>query len=93
MERDRRTRDALLEGGWRVAVIWECALRAELTEITARTLDHWLRGCEREFETGIELVAAIRGATRPSIGAVLLGPPVACDGTYGGGRRLKGKVV
>ena len=67
MERDRRTRDALLEGGWRVAVIWECALRAELTEITARTLDHWLRGCEREFETGIELVAAIRGATRPPL--------------------------
>ena len=53
VERDRRTRQELLEGGWRVAIVWECALRAELAHITARTFDHWIRGQEREFETGL----------------------------------------
>ena len=27
MERDRRQKAALLDGGWRVATIWECALK------------------------------------------------------------------
>ena len=56
-ERDRRTRQQLLEGGWRVAIIWECVLRGELAEVTARTLDHWLRGPEREFETGLDVAS------------------------------------
>lgn len=54
VERDRRTRQELLDGGWRVAIVWECALRAELAHITARTVDHWLRGREPEFETGVD---------------------------------------
>ena len=55
VERDRRTRQELLEGEWRVATVWECALRGERAKITARELDHWLRGQEREFESGLDL--------------------------------------
>lgn len=51
VERDLRMRQQLLEGGWRVAVIWECALRRELADATAGTLVCWLRGHEREFVT------------------------------------------
>src|SRR6056297_3949176 len=29
VERDRRTRQALLDAGWRVFVVWECALRRD----------------------------------------------------------------
>lgn len=52
--RDGRTRRRLLQAGWRVAVIWECALRSGGADITARLLEEWLRGSEREFETILE---------------------------------------
>lgn len=52
--RDRRTRESLLEDGWRVAVIWECALRKGGAEQVSLTLDHWLRSSKREFETSLE---------------------------------------
>ena len=51
VERDRRTKEDLLEAGWRVAVVWECALRKARADRTSSTLDHWLRGDERYFET------------------------------------------
>ncbi len=51
MERDRRTRNDLLEVGWRVAIVWECALRGDRAERTTRRMDRWLRGSEDEFET------------------------------------------
>ncbi len=35
---------------------------AEVANITARTLDHWLRGREREFETGLDLSSQNRAA-------------------------------
>ena len=49
--RDRRNRADLLEAGWRVAVVWECALRKGGAIGTATELEHWLRGDRREFAT------------------------------------------
>ena len=54
VERDRRVRNDLLKAGWRVALVWECALRKDGAESTSLTLDHWLRGAEREFETSLD---------------------------------------
>ena len=51
VDRDRRKRAELLESGWRVAVVWECALRKGGEVGTASEVDHWLRGNSREFET------------------------------------------
>jgi DNA mismatch endonuclease (patch repair protein) len=50
---DRRARDALLAAGWRVAVVWECALRGSAADIghVSQHLAGWLRSDERE--TGI----------------------------------------
>ena len=53
VERDRIVRQKLLEGGWRVAIVWECALGGKRTEWTAQMFDQWLRGTEREFETSL----------------------------------------
>ena len=50
-ERDRQNRRDLLEAGWRVAVVWECALRKGDESTTALKLDQWLRGSDRLFET------------------------------------------
>ena len=50
VERDRRNRLSLLEAGWRVAIVWECALRNDAVG-TALTLDAWLRGSDQSFET------------------------------------------
>ena len=43
VERDRRDRHALLEAGWRDAVIWECALRKGVESTTVSEVEHWLR--------------------------------------------------
>jgi len=51
--RDERIRDTLLKAGWRVATVWECALRKPLQlAATADRLGVWL-GCDAiEFELG-----------------------------------------
>lgn len=51
INRDRRNRYSLLQAGWRVAVVWECALRRSVEFVTVSEMEHWLRGPEREFET------------------------------------------
>lgn len=50
MRRDRSHRTALLEANWRVAVVWECALRPKkrLHEL-AREVERWLKSEAREF--------------------------------------------
>lgn len=50
---DHRAKDALLAAGWRVAMVWECALRGADADIghVAQHLADWLRSDERE--TGI----------------------------------------
>jgi DNA mismatch endonuclease (patch repair protein) len=49
---DRRARDALLAAGWRVAVVWECAIRGAGTDPgqVGQRLAVWLRGNEPETE-------------------------------------------
>lgn len=52
-ERDRRSKRRLLEAGWRVAIVWECALIGDRTSDTARSLERWLHGTEREYQTDV----------------------------------------
>lgn len=51
--RDRRATEALLQSGWRLAIVWECALRGRgvegLTRVTDR-LEDWIRGDGRMIE-------------------------------------------
>ncbi len=49
---DQKARDALLAAGWRVAVVWECALRGagKDPENVAARLEGWLRGGENSAE-------------------------------------------
>ena len=51
VNRDARNRRLLLEAGWRVAIVWECALRRKRESRTARMLEQWLRGSDRTFES------------------------------------------
>lgn len=41
-ERDLRNTSALLASGWRVAVVWECAVRADAT-MSVQLLQEWIR--------------------------------------------------
>lgn len=51
--RDRAVREQLLKDGWRVATVWECALRKP-DQIVASidSLSAWLRSEEDHFEIG-----------------------------------------
>jgi len=51
--RDNSVRSALLGTGWRVATVWECALRrpSSVLESTQRLVD-WLRSTSKEIEIG-----------------------------------------
>ena len=49
--RDRLVSSELLATGWRVAVIWECALRGCRISDTAADLAKWLRTESIHFET------------------------------------------
>lgn len=64
MARDEAVRSALLEAGWRVATVWECALRAEASAVAARDiLVAWLQGTGLGLEIGevdIEIVTPPR---------------------------------
>ena len=51
VERDSRNQDDLLTAGWRIAVVWECALRKRRGLKTASELEIWLRGSDKMFET------------------------------------------
>ena len=59
-ERDQRNSSRLLQAGWRVAIIWECALRKGSEPGIALQLEQWLRGTEREFETTLSSNAEIK---------------------------------
>lgn len=53
VRRDRAVRDALLADGWRVATIWECALRKPRSvEQTAAAIEKWLLSESRQLEIG-----------------------------------------
>ncbi|MFG1292896.1 very short patch repair endonuclease [Xanthobacter versatilis] len=51
--RDNAVRTRLLEGGWRVATVWECALRKpERLNNVVRIFEEWLLGTEGQIEIG-----------------------------------------
>lgn len=50
--RDARNRLELLAVGWRVAVVWECALRHEGNETMAAAVHEWLQGSAAEYNSG-----------------------------------------
>ncbi|TAZ42060.1 very short patch repair endonuclease [Rhizobium ruizarguesonis] len=53
VSRDNAVKSKLLEAGWRVATVWECALRKQNhVEGTARQLADWLRCGTEEIEIG-----------------------------------------
>lgn len=56
VSRDSRNRTALLEAGWRVGVVWECALRPqERLDEVATDVERWLKeGLSEEFVAGRE---------------------------------------
>ena len=43
VERDERNHRALLDAGWRVAIVWECALRAVGAGKTSDQIADWIR--------------------------------------------------
>lgn len=52
-ERDAEVRKSLLEAGWRLLVIWECALKGKFRVDLDELLDQvaaWIRGNETESE-------------------------------------------
>lgn len=49
--RDRVRRDALRQAGWRVATVWECALRGHEGERTVSDLSRWLRSDKAEYQS------------------------------------------
>lgn len=51
--RDNAVRTRLLQDGWRVATVWECALRKpERLNDVVRTFEEWLLGTEGQIEIG-----------------------------------------
>jgi DNA mismatch endonuclease, patch repair protein len=53
VERDSAVAAALLVKGWRVATVWECALRKpDAIKATSEMVSDWLRSDERQIEIG-----------------------------------------
>lgn len=48
--RDIRNEEEMLELGWRIAVVWECAVRPLSRDATLKTLAGWLRNGEPRLE-------------------------------------------
>jgi DNA mismatch endonuclease (patch repair protein) len=54
--RDRTVGTTLLDGGWRVATVWECALRkTDQVAASAELLSTWLLSEEDQIEIGAEV--------------------------------------
>lgn len=49
---DHKARETLLASGWRVGIVWECAIRgtSKNFETTAQSLADWLQGSARFIE-------------------------------------------
>lgn len=69
-ERDKTVRSALLSDGWRIATVWECALkgkgRFDLRELLTR-LTIWLEGAEtlleiRGRDVPVEVISSVHAA-------------------------------
>jgi DNA mismatch endonuclease (patch repair protein) len=49
-ERDGEAREALLRSGWRVAIVWECAIQRTTSE-TLAGLSQWIRSEVTSYES------------------------------------------
>lgn len=47
---DEKSREKLLASGWRVGIVWECAIRNTDMEIPGKRLARWLRSEDELFE-------------------------------------------
>lgn len=47
---DEKSREKLLVSGWRVGIVWECAIRNTDMEIPGKRLARWLRSEDELFE-------------------------------------------
>lgn len=47
---DEKSNEKLLASGWRVGIVWECAIRNSDMEILGTRLAHWLRSEDELFE-------------------------------------------
>lgn len=66
--RDIAVRDSLLESGWRVATVWECALRQpEQVEAVTAVLSKWLRNGIDMIELGEREISAAACSNTDSI--------------------------
>jgi len=52
VERDTRNQKILEENGWRIAIIWECALRSTQASMTFDTVARWLKTNEPWLDLG-----------------------------------------
>jgi DNA mismatch endonuclease (patch repair protein) len=59
VRRDAKHVARLAAGGWRIAVVWECALRPTDAAATVRRVAQWLESPEPRYET--ELVRPLAG--------------------------------
>jgi DNA mismatch endonuclease (patch repair protein) len=59
IERDRRHMEALRSLGWRVAIVWECALKHSVDD-TAQMVDEWLHGHDDVLVAGHVAASANR---------------------------------
>lgn len=58
--RDETVLGMLLEEGWRVATVWECALRRpDQVNATADLLSAWLRSNELQLQIGDDVVSSV----------------------------------
>ncbi|GAB3115984.1 hypothetical protein GCM10027288_37380 [Bordetella tumbae] len=55
--RDKRHVETLRSLGWRVAIVWECAMRRSAQE-TARLVEDWLHGNEESLMIGQSVSAS-----------------------------------
>ena len=46
IERDKRNITVLIEGGWRVAIVWECALKSQGPPAVAQNVAAWVKSAD-----------------------------------------------
>ncbi|MGQ3489064.1 very short patch repair endonuclease [Roseovarius pacificus] len=58
--RDEAVREKLLEDGWRIATVWECALRKpDQMNVTTDLLSAWLRSNELQLQIGDDEASSV----------------------------------
>lgn len=50
VERDARNKQALLDMGWRLAIVWTCKITRQSVDSTAELVAEWLNGDRGELE-------------------------------------------